>query len=173
MLPLPLNISCWSEIDWFPSIWLAGLWVASISGTTIFSLDFPLILLLSGEAGSSSKLSPTYSYLIGQLILNPLLWLVDWQQRRVSVAPLPLVSLLLISSWIRLDRMPVGGKQKPLPVIPISNNVHLVYNGPTPIQVSLMKYRWCSYCNQYGVHMVYVSYSNIHWCVRKWWLLEV
>ena len=47
-----------------------------------------------------------------------------------------------------LDRIPVGGqgKQKPLPMIPISNNVYLVYNGPTPILVSLMKYCWtCSY----------------------------
>ena len=109
------------------------------------------------------------SYLIGGLILNPLLWLVDWQQRRVSVAPLPLVSWVLISSWIRLDRIPVGGqgKQKPLPVIPISNNVYLVYNGPTPIQVSLMKYRWYSYCNHYGVHMVYLTVKHALMCQKR------
>ena len=110
--------------NWFTAIWMRGCFEPKTWGLRLRLsriCDCPFILLLSKLGGSSSMLSLEP---IGRLILNPRFSLVKWQQERVSVASPCEISQVLILSWIRLDQMPVGGKQKPLPAIPISNNIY-------------------------------------------------
>ena len=105
--------------NWWVSINFAGLWVDLDIWNDHLQLGFHINIALVRRP----LFNPCYlqcSHLIGRLVLKPPLWLVDWQQRRVSCP----ISRVLILSWIRLDRMPVGGNQKLLPQIPISNNVY-------------------------------------------------
>ena len=136
------------------SISLAWLWVALDIWNDHLQLWFPInIALLMSEEGGSSSIRPI-SYLIGQLIPDPLLWLVDCQQRRVW-SP---ISQVLILSWIRLDRMPVGVQQKPLPVW---------YQSPIMYISCIMdqhqyRYRWWNISGVFpATNMVYT------WCILK------
>ena len=151
--------------NWWVSINFAGLWVDLDIWNDHLQLGFHINIALVRRP----LFNPCYlqcSHLIGRLVLNPLLWLVDWQQRRVSCP----ISRVLILSWIRLDRMPVGGNQKLLPQIPISK----MYTGPTPIQVSLMKYLYNFSCfGSFPQRMFLIpkcSFAHPVACFPKWWV---